>query len=169
MAAGHDDAELPGPAGTVAAGPGDTGAASAPAGEDLTRLAGLHGVATSYSPAPDRTVAVPASAVAAALTALGVDAGTPDAVNAALAERERELRERLLPPTVVQWAGAEPPAALAALPPGTRLDVLTEDGQQREGTAGLPLGVHRLTAHAPDGRTGRAHLVVAPDRLPTPP
>ncbi|MER6276093.1 4-alpha-glucanotransferase [Streptomyces sp900105245] len=169
MAAGHDDAELPGPAGTVAAGPGDTGAASAPAGDDLTRLAGLHGVATSYSPAPDRTVAVPASAVAAALTALGVDAGTPAAVNAALAERERELRERLLPPTVVQWAGAEPPAALAALPPGTRLDVLTEDGQQREGTAGLPLGVHRLTAHAPDGRTGRAHLVVAPDRLPTPP
>lgn len=55
--------------------------------------------------------------MAAALTALGVDAGTPDAVRAALAERERELRERLLPPTVVQWAGAEPPAALAALPP----------------------------------------------------
>ncbi|WP_336114367.1 4-alpha-glucanotransferase [Streptomyces sp. PTD9-10] len=137
--------------------------------EELSRLAGLHGVATSYSPAPDRTVAVSASAVVAALAALGVDASTPDAVRTALAERERELRARLLPPTVVQWAGAEvPPAALAALPPGTRLRVETEQGEERDGTAGLPTGVHRLSATAPDGRTGHAHLIVAPDRLPAP-
>ncbi|MFS4093099.1 4-alpha-glucanotransferase [Streptomyces sp. AF1A] len=138
--------------------------------EDLSRLAQLHGVATSYSPAPGRTVPVPASAVAAALAALGVDAGTPDAVRAALAARERELRERLLPPTVVHWAGdACGPAALAALPPGTRLRIETEQGEDRDGTADLPLGVHRVTALAPDGRTGHAHLVVAPDRLPAPP
>ncbi|WP_333773525.1 4-alpha-glucanotransferase [Streptomyces sp. IBSBF 3136] len=138
-----------------------------PEDEPLARLAGLHGVATSYRPAPDRTVAVPASAVVAALAALGVDAGTPDAVRSALAERERELRERLLPPTVVHWAG-DPggPAALTALPPGTRLDVETEQGEARDGAEGLPLGVHRVTATAPDGRTGQAHLVVAPDRLP---
>ncbi|MCS0604920.1 4-alpha-glucanotransferase [Streptomyces sp. LP11] len=139
---------------------------------DLSRLAELHGVATSYSPAPDLTVLVPASAVVAALAALGVDAGTPDAVRAALAVREHELRERLLPPTVVHWAGAEPPAALAALPAGTLLSVATEDGRHRDGWDGvveLPLGVHRLTATAPDGRTGTAHLVVAPDRLPAPP
>src|SRR5690349_6243328 len=91
---------------------------------DLSRLAELHGVAASYSPAPGRTVAVPASAVVAALAALGVDATGPDAVRAALAARERELRERLLPPTVVHWAGdPQGPAALAALPPGTRLRV----------------------------------------------
>ncbi|MFG2356130.1 4-alpha-glucanotransferase [Streptomyces sp. NPDC048521] len=160
MAAAHDDAEPPRTAGEE---PPRT------AGRELSRLAELHGVATSYSPAPDRTVAVPASAVVAALAALGVDAGTPDAVRAALAARERELRERLLPPTVVQWAGAEPPAALTALPAGTRLRVETEEGEERDGTADLPLGVHRLTAHAPDGRTGQAHLVVAPDRLPAPP
>jgi 4-alpha-glucanotransferase len=151
MAAAYDDTEPP-----------------PTAGPELSRLAELHGVAGSYSPAPDRTVAVPASAVIAALAALGVDAGTPDAVRAALTERERELRERLLPPTLVQWAGAEPPAALAALPAGTRLLVETEEGEERDGTAGLPLGVHRLTALAPDGRTGHAHLVVAPDRLPAP-
>ncbi|MFF7367349.1 4-alpha-glucanotransferase [Streptomyces tricolor] len=144
---------------------------------DLARLAELHGVATSYRPAPDRTVQVPASAVTAALAALGVDATGPDAVRAALTARERELRERLLPPTVVQWAGAEPAAALTALPAGTRLHVVTEDGEERAdltapgapGAADLPLGIHRLTATAPDGRTGEACLVVAPDRLPAPP
>ncbi|MEU1461556.1 4-alpha-glucanotransferase [Streptomyces sp. NPDC005727] len=142
---------------------------AAAADEELARLAALHGVDTSYRPAPDRTVDVPASAVVAALAALGVEAGTPDAVRAALAERERELRERLLPPTVVHWAG-DPggPAALAALPAGTRLTVRTEQGETRDTAEGLPLGAHRVTAVAPDGRTGHAHLVVAPDRLPTP-
>ncbi|WP_052269753.1 4-alpha-glucanotransferase [Streptomyces sp. MUSC 125] len=142
---------------------------SRPAGVDLSRLAGLHGVATSYRPAPDRSATVPASAVVAVLAALGVDASTPDAVRAALADRERELRERLLPPTVVQWAGDESPAALAGLPDGTRLRVETEEGEERDGTADLPTGVHRVTALAPDGRTGRAHLIVAPSRLPGPP
>lgn len=136
---------------------------------DLARLAELHGVATSYRPAPDRTVEVPASAVTAALAALGVDATGPDAVRAALAARERALGDHLLPPTLVHWAGADPPAALAALPAGTRLHVETEDGEVRATADALPPGVHRLTATAPDGRTGRAHLVVAPDRLPAPP
>ncbi len=84
--------------------------------------------------------------------------------------------------------------ALAALPEGTRLRVDTEGGERREGTAGhptagsarppagdppagaatggvlagLPPGVHRLTVTVPDGRTARAHLIVAPDRLPAP-
>ncbi|WP_250404034.1 4-alpha-glucanotransferase [Streptomyces cellostaticus] len=136
---------------------------------ELARLAALHGVDTSYRPAPDRTVDVPVSAVVAVLAALGVDAGSADAVRAALAERERELRERLLPPTVVHWAGdPDGPAALAALPPGTRLTVETEQGETRDTAEGLPLGAHRVTAVAPDGRTGHAHLVVAPDRLPAP-
>ncbi|WP_433450382.1 4-alpha-glucanotransferase [Streptomyces sp. CA-142005] len=147
-----------------------TGAFEDFADEDLSRLAGLHGVATSYSPAPGRDVPVPASAVVAALAALGVDAAGPAAVRTALAARERELRERLLPPTLVHWAGdPHGPAALAALPPGTRLRVETEDGEERDTAAELPLGVHRVTALAPDGRTGHAHLVVAPDRLPAPP
>ncbi|MDO0933179.1 4-alpha-glucanotransferase [Streptomyces sp. DG2A-72] len=136
--------------------------------EDLSRLAELHGVATSYSPSPDRTVAASAAALTRALAALGVDASTPGSVRAALAARERELSERLLPPTVVCWSGSAP-AALAALPAGTRLRIETEQGETRAAPEQLPPGVHRLTATAPDGRTARVHLVVAPPRLPTPP
>ncbi len=136
--------------------------------EDLTRLAALHGVATSYRPSPDRAVPATATAVTLALAALGVDARTPEAVRAALTAREAELRARLLPPTLVQWTGGGTPAALAALPEGTRLRVDTEQGETRTDLASLPPGVHRLTATAPDGRTAGAHLIVAPARLPAP-
>ncbi|MEV6613858.1 4-alpha-glucanotransferase [Streptomyces sp. NPDC051051] len=141
---------------------------TAPLGEDLTRLAALHGVAASYRPSPDRTVTASAAAVTRALAALGVDAGTPQATSAALADRERELAERLLPPTVVRWSGGAEPDALAALPEGTRLLVETEQGETHACLDRLPPGVHTMIATAPDGRTARAHLVVAPPRLPTP-
>ncbi|MEU1179241.1 4-alpha-glucanotransferase [Streptomyces sp. NPDC005820] len=141
---------------------------TAPLGEELARLAALHGVATSYRPSPDRTVTASPAAVTRALAALGVDADTPQAVRAALDVRERELAARLLPPTVVSWSGG-PCDALAALPGGTRLRVETEQGEIRDAAEGLPYGVHRLSATAPDGRTARVHLVVAPPRLPTPP
>ncbi|MEV5164054.1 4-alpha-glucanotransferase [Streptomyces werraensis] len=134
--------------------------------EALSRLAGLHGVATSYRPSPDITVPASAAAVTRALAALGVDASTDEAVRAALAVREQEIGERLLPPTVVGW-GARPPEALAALPEGARLEIRTEDGGTRASAEDLPPGVHLLTATAPDGRTARAHLIVAPPRLPT--
>ncbi|MFF0003983.1 4-alpha-glucanotransferase [Streptomyces tibetensis] len=139
-----------------------------PPSEDLSRLAVLHGVATSYSPSPDRSVAASATAVTLTLAALGVDASTPGAIRAALAAREGELGERLLPPTVVGWGGS-PPAALAALPEGTRLRIDTEQGESRTAADGLPPGVHELTATTPDGRTATAHLIVAPPRLPAPP
>ncbi|MFD7603595.1 4-alpha-glucanotransferase [Streptomyces mirabilis] len=151
----------PSPTGSSPAGPPDPHA-------PLARLAALHGVATSYSPSPDRTVAATDTAVVAALAALGVDASTPDAVRAALAAREAETRERLLPPTVVCWGGS-PPAALAGLPTGTRLRITTEQGETRAAAEQLPPGVHTLHATAPDGRTAEAHLVAAPARLPAPP
>ncbi|WP_406126714.1 4-alpha-glucanotransferase [Streptomyces canus] len=138
---------------------------TAPPGPELSRLAESYGVATSYQPSPDRTVAASATAVTLALAALGVDAGDPAA---ALAARERELRERLLPPTVVCWSGS-PPAFVTDLPEGTRLRVATEQGETRSAADQLPPGVHRLTATAPDGRTADAHLIVAPPRLPAPP
>ncbi|AVH58718.1 MULTISPECIES: 4-alpha-glucanotransferase [Streptomyces] len=134
----------------------------------LSRLAELHGVATSYSPSPDRTVAASDTAVVAALAALDVDASTPGAVSAALAAREAETRERLLPPTVVCWGGRAP-AELAELPDGTRLRIATEQGETRAEAERLPPGVHALHAAAPDGRTADVHLVVAPARLPTGP
>ncbi|MCW5251713.1 4-alpha-glucanotransferase [Streptomyces sp. SHP 1-2] len=135
---------------------------------DLTRLAALHGVATSHRASPDRTVTAPAAAVTRALAALGVDAGTPGAVRASLAAARAERAARLLPPTVVARAGQGTAAALTGLPGGTRLRVDTEDGGTLDGTAELPPGVHRLTATAPGGRRAEAHLIVAPDRLPAP-
>ncbi|WP_030670132.1 4-alpha-glucanotransferase [Streptomyces cellulosae] len=139
-----------------------------PPTEDLARLAALHGVATSYSPSPGRTVAASATAVTRALAAVGVAADTPEAVRAALAAREEELRERLLPPTVVGWSGGTPDA-LDALPAGTLLRITTEQGEIRDVIDRLPPGVHRLTATAPDGRTADAHLIIAPPRLPAHP
>lgn len=134
--------------------------------DDLARLAALHGVATAYQPAEDVTVEVPPATVRAVLGVLGVPVDAPGAAGAA----ERERAGRLLAPTVVQWRGEAVPAALAALPPGTRLRVALEDGAgEADWGPGLPLGVHRLTAVAPDGRTAVATLIVAPDRAPAAP
>ncbi|KPH98656.1 4-alpha-glucanotransferase [Actinobacteria bacterium OK074] len=136
--------------------------------EDLTRLAELHGVATSYQPSPDRTVAASDSAVTAALVALGVDVSGPDAVRRSLTGREAEVRARLLPPTVVCWDG-QVSEAIAALPDGTRVRVEAEGGEVLDGLGQLPHGVHQLHVTAPDGRTATAHLVAAPAQLPAPP
>ncbi|MEU6315405.1 4-alpha-glucanotransferase [Streptomyces sp. NPDC047014] len=143
--------------------------------DDLARLAALHGIATVHQPAPDLAVPVPEATVRTVLGLLGVPAG-PAGDAGELADRtERERAARLLPPTVVHWqGGGTPPArppALAALPSGTRVGVVLEDtGESVPWSGGaLPLGVHRLTAEAPDGRTGEATLVVAPDRAPAAP
>ncbi|QFR93599.1 4-alpha-glucanotransferase [Streptomyces tsukubensis] len=141
----------------------------------LARLAALHGVATSYSPSPDVTVAATDSAVVAALAALGIDASSPEAIRAALDRCDVEMSARLLPPTVVAWSGGPAPAALDALPEGSHLQVHTEQGAvvawtsaTGEAPPALPLGVHGLQAVTPDGRGAQVHLVVAPDRVPGP-
>ncbi|MFD8980811.1 4-alpha-glucanotransferase [Streptomyces sp. NPDC059564] len=134
--------------------------------DDLARLAALHGVATAYQPAEDVTVEVPPATVRAVLDVLGVPVDAPGAAG----EAERERTGLLPAPTVVQWRGEGVPAALAALPPGTRLRVALEDGAgETDWEPGLPFGVHRLTAGAPDGRTAGATLIVAPDRAPAAP
>ncbi|MEC4014892.1 4-alpha-glucanotransferase [Streptomyces sp. H27-D2] len=210
-----------------------------------TRLAALHGVATSYEPGPGRTVQVPDETLVAVLAALGVDASTPRAVRAALDRHAHRERLRLLPATVVLRAGRlSGPAPLPDLPEGTALRVETDTGESldwgfdpaeygrppgpgsaderpaalgadgRPAASGrstasgtgpaasatrpavsrtgppasgtrpaafragpgrqgaprpLPLGCHTLRAHAPDGRSARASLIVAPDRVPEPP
>ncbi|MBT2505266.1 4-alpha-glucanotransferase [Streptomyces sp. ISL-98] len=151
----------------------------------LARLAALHGVATSYQPSANRTLQVPDDTVVAVLAALGVDAGTPEAVRAALDAHGTAAAHRLLPATVVTWAGPAgplPPPALTGLPDGALLRVETEQGETvewpvewqtpprgEEGWGQLPLGVHRLSVRTPDGAEGAATLVVAPDRVPQPP
>ncbi|GGY30826.1 4-alpha-glucanotransferase [Streptomyces omiyaensis] len=136
----------------------------------LARLAARHGVATAFSPSEGVTAPVPEATVIAVLGALGVDATTPEAVAASLGAAERADRERLLPPTLVRHTGDGPPAPPPGLPDGTRLRVTTESGAPHDGDdwARLPLGVHTVDAEAPDGRTGRATLIVAPARVPAP-
>ncbi|WP_328889020.1 4-alpha-glucanotransferase [Streptomyces sp. NBC_00316] len=99
----------------------------------LSRLAALHGVATSYAPSADVTVSVPDGTVVAVLAALGVDASTPAAVEESLAAAESAAASRLLPPTLVVWTGEPLPAALIALRPGTTLEI------EPEGPDGSPL------------------------------
>ncbi|WOX24341.1 4-alpha-glucanotransferase [Streptomyces solicathayae] len=139
----------------------------------LARLAELHGVATEYAPSEGVTVRVPDATVVTVLRALDVDASTPEAVAAALAAAERDARERLLPATLVLWRGEPAPRALDGLPPGTALRVTTEDGARLDWSpddpSAPPLGVYRIEAQAPDGRSSRSTLVVAPERLPQPP
>ncbi|MFZ3570514.1 4-alpha-glucanotransferase [Streptomyces sp. BH097] len=126
------------------------------------RHAALHGVATSYSPAPGRTVHASDAAVAAALEALGVDVTSDPA----------EAPERLLPPTVVVWADGSVPPWVAGLPAGAELRLRPEGGDRFDpwdpGTA-TPPGVHRLRVAAPEGRTAEAHLIAAPPTAPAPP
>ncbi|MGW8380277.1 4-alpha-glucanotransferase [Streptomyces sp. ODS28] len=146
----------------------------------LARLAAAHGVSPSYEPSPGRTAFVPDATLVEVLAALGVDAGTPQAVREALRRHEQESL-RLLPHTVVLRTKARtgdagdperaaPPPALRALPEGTALRVITEGGQARDWGPGaaLPPGVHTLHAQAPDGRAAHAVLIAAPGRLPAP-
>lgn len=130
---------------------------------DRARLAALHGVDVTYSPAPGREVAVAEDTVVAVLAALGVDASTPDAVRCALAEHEARVARRLLPPCTVLRAG-EP---LTGLPEGAEVTVETAAGEPLGRIPGRP-GRYGLRVAAPDGRSARGDLVVAPARLPGP-
>lgn len=138
------------------------------------RLARLHGIATSYEPAPGRSVQIAGDTVVAVLAALGVDASTPHAVRTALAACEDGRDADLLPRTVVARPGRPPD--LTGLPAGSVLRVETEAGATQDlgapdpaTLARLPLGIHELFARSPDGRSARAPLIVAPDRVPAPP
>ncbi|MFJ1543792.1 4-alpha-glucanotransferase [Streptomyces sp. NPDC088246] len=118
----------------------------------LSRLAALHGVATSYSPSADVTVSVPDDTVIAVLAALGVDAATPEAVRESLAAADSSARSRLLPPTLVVWTGEPLPLALTALPPGTSLDIGLDRGE--DGGSPSPPRMH-IPAGRPDPAVSR--------------
>lgn len=132
----------------------------------LSRLAALHGVATSYSPSPDVTVSVPDDTVIAVLAALGVDAGTPEDVRRSLVAAQ--ARSRLLPPTVVVWAGEPLPPALTGLPPGS---AVTVEPEQADGPP-VPALSWTVPEHASSWKvpeadpSGRAREVALSGRAP---
>ena len=153
---------------------------------DLEQLARAHGVATTYVDWAGATVSVGEPAVAAALEALGVDASTPAAVSAALADTAAAPWQRLLPPSVVVRGGPGEVVLHVDESAAVELDVVLEDGsvrrievpeavvERRDGRVrrvvplpDLPLGWHTLRAAAGD-RSAEAVLCVAPTRLELP-
>lgn len=129
---------------------------------ELVALAQAYGVDQAYHPGARTLVAV--------LAALGVEAGTPEAVREALERHRAEQRARLLPPCVVVRAGRR---TALDVPADARLSVELEEGGVWELPRGhshwlpadLPLGRHRLRART-DATEQYAHLIVAPERLP---
>ncbi|XCM84152.1 4-alpha-glucanotransferase [Kitasatospora sp. HUAS MG31] len=142
-----------------------------PAPPELVALAHAYGVDSTYDPGSGPVPVAPGTLVAV-LAALGVEAGTPEAVGAALERHRAEAAARLLPPTVVARAGRR-----TALDVPAEASVVVELEQGGAWTlprghshwlpADLPLGRHRLRARAGD-REAAAALIVAPDRLPGP-
>jgi 4-alpha-glucanotransferase len=131
----------------------------------LAALAAVHGVATDYRDQLQRRIEVGAESVVAILGVLGVDASSPAAIRAGLAEE----RQRPATPPVVVLRSSQ--LSVVPAPGPARLHL--EDGDPRDLScangrvtipAGLPLGWHRLE-HA----GGELPVVVAPDRLTLPP
>ena len=121
----------------------------------LRRLAAAHGVATRYETWQGRVVDVAPESVIAVLDRLGVDASTPAARRAALAE----AANRPAAGTVVLAEGETAP-----VPSG---ELVLEDGSGRrietELPADLPPGYHAL-----DHDGGRTAVIVTPARLAGP-
>jgi 4-alpha-glucanotransferase len=124
---------------------------------ELARLAGAHGVATRYHDSERRPVEVTAGAVAAVLAELGVDAGTPAAIEQALAALDGDGPATRC--TVVVPAGR-------AAPVDAYGELVEADGDRRpvdgEVTADVPPGWYRVEG------SGTARFVVvtppAPER-----
>ncbi len=164
-----------------------------PLPEPLARLAGAHGVATWYGGWRGGRVEVSEQTVVTVLGALGVDASTPEAVEAALAEAEERPWRRTLPPVVVV-TGDQRRSLPVHVPHGAAVTVrvVLEGGGERvlaqedrwveprvvdgaevgEATfvvpAGLPLGWHELRADVDGAGRTTAPLVVTPARLGLP-
>ncbi|MEU4162786.1 4-alpha-glucanotransferase [Actinoplanes sp. NPDC026670] len=127
---------------------------------DLVALAEAHGVATRYENWQRQDTEVAPESVIGVLGMLGVDASTPQAIRAALAEARRRDSGDRLPGTIVLRAGQGRDL------PGPA-EVTLEDGAVRQLErlpADLPLGWHRLR-HGGQEVT----LVVVPEQLPEPP
>ena len=159
---------------------------------DLVKLAHSHGVATEFWDWQGRQVEVPASTVVAVLGALGVEASTAGAVEAALTDAEEAPWRRTLPPVVVVREG-QGPWVPVHVPHGASVSawVETEDGGRRDAVQqdrwvdprtvdgalvgeatfslpdDLPLGWHQLHATA-DGADATCPVVVTPHRLDLP-
>ncbi len=111
---------------------------------DLTELAESYGVATDFWDWQGQHVQVPESTIVSVLSALGVDASTPEGAAAALEAQRTAPWRRLLPPCVVTRSGHERIVAAHA-PDGAAVQVWVEleDGARRDDVSTDPTGVRR--------------------------
>jgi 4-alpha-glucanotransferase len=175
-----------------AAGNGQTGPVSELT-PGLVELAAAYGVATEYWDWRGQHVRVSGDTLVAVLAALGVDASTERAAEAALATRRAERWQAMLPPCLVTAQGRTP-WFWAHVPHGDPVEVWVEleDGGVRRDVVqqdhwveparvdgsligeatfalpgDLPLGWHRLHARSADAHED-VPLVVTPGRLAPP-
>jgi 4-alpha-glucanotransferase len=124
----------------------------------LSAIAEHHGVAYAYEASGGGRVEVPDRTVVDVLGLLGVDAGTPDAVERAYAGAMAADDREHLPPTLVLTEGTSRVVTAGG-------EIVCEDGTTRTFTTripdDLPLGWHRITAGVQE-----ATLVVVPATLP---
>ncbi|MEE1295271.1 MAG: 4-alpha-glucanotransferase [Bifidobacterium sp.] len=154
----------------------------------LIKLANDAGISTSYIDQLGTYVEIEDDVLVTVLKALGIDASSDEAIEAAIKERTDAKRERIVPPTVVKFLGTDSAVEIHIKHGTPTLKLTLEDGTDYEdllgevaesGTDGdvtvytltladeLPVGYHTLTVE--DGeRTGSAALLVAPARIPVP-
>jgi 4-alpha-glucanotransferase len=160
--------------------------------EELSRLAAAHGVALDFWDFMGNHRMVSEAAVIAVLAALGVEASTPEAVRASLADLEDAPWRDVLPPSTIVRVGSEHHVPVH-VPDGSSVSVWVElesgarsnlsqldtwypprevDGR-RLGRATfllpstVPIGWHTLVAELESGRH-HAPLAVTPTSLPRP-
>jgi 4-alpha-glucanotransferase len=160
--------------------------------DELSRLAAAHGVALDFWDFQGHHRVISAKAIIAVLAALGVDASTPDAVRASLAELDVAPWRATLPPIVVLREGWERHLPVH-VPDGTEVTarVDLEDGTSRDLAqldiwipprevdgamvgratfllpADLPVGWQEIVVLSEEGEA-RAPLAVTPQRLAAP-
>ncbi len=156
---------------------------------DLNELAAAYGVETAYTDWRRRPVDVSPDTIRAVLTALGADVTSAAAVRAELARLDHEKRTRLLPPTLVAYAGEDVHAAAGAelraeLAGGGQVALAPSGGPSGHPVdhpvdrpvdhraayrlpPDVPFGEHTVHARLGD-RTASAPLLVVPPRAPDP-
>lgn len=159
--------------------------------EQLTRLAGHHGVAVEYWDQGGSHHEVAPETVIAVLAGLGVAATTDAEVAASLRDSELSDWRRVLPPVFVHrrsrtgriwvhvphgtplrchlvWedgSGAIPAEQVEHLVAPTDVAGVLTGEAAFEIPADLPIGYHQFQARTPDGAVHVCPLVVTPDRL----
>ena len=130
---------------------------------ELTELAELYGVQTSYIDMGNRLIEANPDSVILALRALGASVSQMDDVPGALKEKKSRL-QRLPEPVIVAWDGRLTPHS-TKLPAGMKGTLVFEEGTASRWPplTALPYGYHRLTTKG-NGHVGTTLVISAPLR-----